>query len=380
MPELDKPLSELTQDWSHIPVVDIEAYVNRSAEVRRQEVEQGKVPGKVKRPMNAFMLYRKAYQNRTKNWCMQHNHQIVSKVCGASWPLEPEDLRQRYKDWAELETINHKKAHPGYKFTPSKPRKKPEGDEFDDGPESDLDDYEWAGVRRGGGGRNRNAAHSDDPDGDYQPPRSSYTTSAVHHHYATPPLGGGGGTPMPSRSAFQYSNPGKPLPMPYEQGDLLNVYYQQNLQPGMQPGVQDVLIRKVPSPNLGFHGQVANPSFDLVAPGAAAYAPAGVQPYDDQLDNSLLPHEGGLYDPYLLSGGLDAHLGGQPWPIPLGMETATPQPQQYQEAYQGLDATLLDEEHQTQLLRGTESEWKIEHLNETDQFDNNWMGQPTTEA
>lgn len=58
--KLQQPLSVLTKDWKHVPVVDIEAYVNRSAEVRRKEVEEGKVPGKVKRPMNSFMLYRKA--------------------------------------------------------------------------------------------------------------------------------------------------------------------------------------------------------------------------------------------------------------------------------------------------------------------------------
>ena len=57
---LEKPLSELTRTWTHVPVVDIDAYVNRSAEIRRQEVEEGKNPGKVKRPMNSFMLYRKA--------------------------------------------------------------------------------------------------------------------------------------------------------------------------------------------------------------------------------------------------------------------------------------------------------------------------------
>ena len=57
--KLEKPLSELTKDWTHVPIADIESYVNRSAEERRREVEDGKVPGKVKRPMNSFMLYRK---------------------------------------------------------------------------------------------------------------------------------------------------------------------------------------------------------------------------------------------------------------------------------------------------------------------------------
>lgn len=99
--KLDEPLSILTRDWTHVPVVDIDAYVNRSAETRRQEVEEGKNPGKVKRPMNSFMLYRKAYQNRTKSWCLQNNHQIVSQVCGDSWPLEPENVRAQFNEWLE---------------------------------------------------------------------------------------------------------------------------------------------------------------------------------------------------------------------------------------------------------------------------------------
>ena len=35
--KLDKPLSELTKDFKHVIVQDIEAYVNRSAEVRREQ-------------------------------------------------------------------------------------------------------------------------------------------------------------------------------------------------------------------------------------------------------------------------------------------------------------------------------------------------------
>ncbi|RKF72529.1 putative hmg box protein [Golovinomyces cichoracearum] len=119
--KLDKPLSKLTENFTHIPLVDIDAYVNRSAEERHKEVEQGKEPGKVKRPMNSFMLYRKAYQIRTKYWCSKNNHQVVSQVCGDSWPLEPESVKRMFADWAQIERNNHRKAHPDYKFSPNKP-------------------------------------------------------------------------------------------------------------------------------------------------------------------------------------------------------------------------------------------------------------------
>ncbi|KAG4431620.1 hypothetical protein IFR05_012898 [Cadophora sp. M221] len=117
---LERPLSQLTKLENHVSIANIEAYVKRSAEDRRKEVETGKVPGKVKRPMNSFMLYRKAYQGRTKDWCLQKNHQIISQVCGNSWSLEPNHIKEQYSEWARLERINHQSAHPEYKFSPRK--------------------------------------------------------------------------------------------------------------------------------------------------------------------------------------------------------------------------------------------------------------------
>ncbi|KAG4428146.1 hypothetical protein IFR05_016371 [Cadophora sp. M221] len=115
-PKLERPLSKPTK-----LVVDIEAYVNRPAEERRKEVEAGKSPGKIKRPMNSFMLYRKDYQRQAKDWCLKNSHQIVSQVCGESWWLEPDHIKKQYREWAQLERINHLKAHLEYKFSPSKP-------------------------------------------------------------------------------------------------------------------------------------------------------------------------------------------------------------------------------------------------------------------
>ncbi len=69
-------------------VRDIPAYVNRNTETRHAEVTKRK-NGHITRPMNSFMLYRSAYAERTKAWARENNHQVVSAVAGASWPLEP---------------------------------------------------------------------------------------------------------------------------------------------------------------------------------------------------------------------------------------------------------------------------------------------------
>lgn len=137
-PKLTAPLSVLTKDMS-VPVRDIEAWVNRSVEERRKEVE--KRNGYVTRPMNSFMLYRSAYAERTKQWCLQNNHQVVSSVSGESWPMEPEEVRNQFDEWAKTERSNHQAAHPNYKFSPSKStNKRRKGDFSDDEDDaSDLD-------------------------------------------------------------------------------------------------------------------------------------------------------------------------------------------------------------------------------------------------
>ncbi|KAI5788112.1 hypothetical protein FPQ18DRAFT_379957 [Pyronema domesticum] len=111
------PLSVITKDYE-VPLKDMDAWVNRSAETRQAEVAlRG---GYVTRPMNNFMLYRSAFSERTKEWCHQNNHQVVSSLSGISWPLEPQEIHDYYTDLARIERDNHQKAHPGYKFSPSK--------------------------------------------------------------------------------------------------------------------------------------------------------------------------------------------------------------------------------------------------------------------
>src|SRR2546423_1161294 len=96
----------------------MEAWIKRSPEQRHEEAR--KRNGLVARPMNAFMLYRSAYANRTKAWALQNNHQVVSTLSGESWLMEGEEIRNKYQELAELERQRHKAAFPGYKFSPSK--------------------------------------------------------------------------------------------------------------------------------------------------------------------------------------------------------------------------------------------------------------------
>ncbi|TEA16549.1 Mating-type M-specific polypeptide Mc [Colletotrichum sidae] len=347
-----KPLSELAVDQPHVPVADIEAYVQRSAETRMKEVEESKTPGRIKRPMNAFMLYRKAYQNLAKNLCTQNNHQVVSQVCGSGWPLEPEHVREQFNEWAKTERANHQKAHPGYKFTPSKPRPKAregEGDS-DDG---DLDDMDWARSRASSRSRQmKKATHG-----------RNDAPASIFHGY--PPLSGSPmGLGVQAQSMYHYSNPGKPLPAPYSQTGLAGQYYQQSVHQRQDATgfVEDVLIRKTPSPAMGYAAPPMDGRFDGMGQYGPMSHPDGLDPL---IDPGLMSHGGHPYgDPY-----------GDPmleprWTNPLGFGDGR---QDLLDGLSGYDDSLMHDP-QLQMLRGQEGSWRVEEL-EGSHF-NNWIDQP----
>lgn len=187
--------------------------------------------------MNSFMLYRSAYSERTKIWCLQNNHQVVSSVSGESWPLEPPHIREKYSDLAKRERENHQRAHPGYKFSPSKTlggkkRKaaSPAPAPTDEDQEVELDDIDYLGL------------HS--------------KRRALNSPAATLMLMGfeTGGA---QRSSFIHNNPGKTPPQCMAAQDLSGQYYQTTVHahaaapiPNPMPNaiIEDVTIRKTQAP------------------------------------------------------------------------------------------------------------------------------------
>lgn len=220
-PKLTAPLSILTKDLISIPVRNMEEWVNRSAEVRRQEVERRN--GYITRPMNSFMLYRSAYAERTKQWCLQNNHQIVSSVSGESWPLEPPEVRELYNELAKIERINHQNAHPTYKFSPSKatpvPSKKRKGEHSDEDDTSDLDDGEWAPSHE----RPRNRSG--------RPERTiSYSVNNMDPQFFEQPFGGAN---CMDESVWEVASEGRPVPVPMISNEVYNQHYYPVVHPSM---------------------------------------------------------------------------------------------------------------------------------------------------
>ncbi|KAK3669504.1 hypothetical protein LTR78_010605 [Recurvomyces mirabilis] len=251
MPKITAPLSVLTKDLS-VPLKDMDEWVHRSAETRRAEVERRN--GYVTRPMNSFMLYRSCYAERTKAWCTQNNHQVVSSVSGESWPMEPTEVRQQFEEWARIERENHAKAHPEYKFSPSKSNKRRKGDMTDDeGDEvaSNLD-MDPDGEYHAGGARTRSrraAAQQAAAQADMVPLNATYGFDS--HPYFAQQIPSGN-----EQSQYQYANPGRPLPsnVAYDhQGLIYNPqtggYIQQaTYQHPQFPYVQDIRGVRIPMP------------------------------------------------------------------------------------------------------------------------------------
>lgn len=227
-----------------IPVKDTEAYVNRSVEDRLNEMEKKTY---ITRPMNSFMLYRSAYAERTKAWCAQNNHQIVSSVSGESWPMEPNEIRNQFDEWAKLERQHHQEAHPNYKFSPSKStgkRRKGEFSEDEDEP-SDLDGDPDGEYRNG---RNVRQRRQERVDATYLPSTIGFDS---HPYYGQQVSGY-------EQSQYQYAIPGRPLPsnVMYDHNGLAynpqtNTYLPNNLQHQQvqYQYMQDIHGARVPTPS-----------------------------------------------------------------------------------------------------------------------------------
>ncbi|MCJ1419769.1 hypothetical protein MMC32_006125 [Xylographa parallela] len=262
VPKLNAPLSELTKDYDHVPIKNMEEWVNRSAEVRNKEVE--KRNGYVTRPMNSFMLYRSAYADRTKIWCLQNNHQVVSSVSGESWPMEPPHIREQFNEYARIERDNHQKAHPGYKFSPSKAqnssRKRKgtnEGTDDDDVSDQHDMDFDWrlTGERRPRVKSTKRLGR----EAGYPVNSTLYNEVGYGMQSTAPGL---------NKSSYQVTNPGKPLPTAMSNHDMYGQYYQtETYQRLSDPNIQDVLIRRTDGP--GFLLGAAPPVLGL--PGAHHY-------------------------------------------------------------------------------------------------------------
>ena len=285
----------LTKEY-RLPVRDMQAWATRPAEDRLKEAE--KKNGYISRPMNSFMMYRSAYAERVKQFCKENNHQVVSQVTGASWPMEPESIRKEYERLAILERDNHAAAHPEYKFAPNKARK--ERARADDDEDSDG---EWRGSTRTKRSRTAASSRYGDSrsntgtpfDDTYYP--VNYSPGPAHHMQYNP-------------SSYHQQYPGRVAPS-YHPGS-----YPDYMQPRVSqyaPYVEDISYDRYPQlmPHQEPPAVVGMPSMDSHALLGVDTEAVGV-------------------------GMLDPRLGGGNYELQGGYDHAAP------EAYHPGHATLTD--------------------------------------
>jgi hypothetical protein len=123
---LSRPLSDLLHEGVDVPVRDMYGWVHRPSDAR---IEEARKRGKIARPMNAFMLYRFAYYELTKEYLCQRNHrsngQAISKAIGLGWRSETTAVRRRFADLASIERHNHSALHPKAYQSATKRRQRP---------------------------------------------------------------------------------------------------------------------------------------------------------------------------------------------------------------------------------------------------------------
>lgn len=111
--------SALSQSSEQYPgdIIDPVAYANRSAEERRRKSAE---EGKIARPLNSYMLYRKAYQQVARRILSNDQQQFASQIVGESWNRwEPDDVKAQFKNLAKIDHKKHHEAFPDYKYTPA---------------------------------------------------------------------------------------------------------------------------------------------------------------------------------------------------------------------------------------------------------------------
>jgi hypothetical protein len=282
-----------------VPIRDMQAWVSRPAEERQREA--AKRNGYITRPMNSFMLYRSAYAERTKAWCAENNHQVVSSVSGESWPLEPPDVREFYNELAKIERINHQNAHPDYKFSPSKPgyagskkRKSAEvSDEesilTDDNPDGDGDWATTHGIKqrpskrfgRDAGYPARNAAAN--PLLPHSP--HTFETSSNFDDFT-------------HQSSWEANNIGRPLPAVIDNQRLyLNQYHRSQVEPAPYSYMGPAVVENVRYAPMAMPPAPSHTSL-FAAPGQSSYElqnldtqPSSVMTGESYIDPTLFGYD-----------------------------------------------------------------------------------------
>ena len=75
------------------------------------------VDGRVRRPMNAFMLWSKTWRKKIAQDHPDIINANISKLLGKIWKEQPAEIRQKYVDESQRLREEHKSRHPEFRYT-----------------------------------------------------------------------------------------------------------------------------------------------------------------------------------------------------------------------------------------------------------------------
>jgi hypothetical protein len=155
--------------------------------------------------------------------------------------MEPQEIKDLYEKYADIDRKNHQKAHPDYKFAPNKngPASRKRKDRDDDDDVSDWEDQEFTS-----GGRNTKRSRYERT----TVSRSHSSTPFEPHNQSYYPEVG----PYQNASSYHASNP-RSMPPVYPSDMAGPGYYEQSVVPYCN-GIEDISVRRVHPPGTISYG------------------------------------------------------------------------------------------------------------------------------
>lgn len=150
-PDLEVPLSVWGAD-NNVQPQDVADFATRDID---QRITRALKDGYVKRNLNIFFLYKRAYSRVAQAWLTQY-HPSMSKtqpplvtLVGESWKKESAGFKSYYNKFSEQEREGLKNAFPDYKYKPGAKKAQVKHNEVEEQRVHDFNDYNSANTLNG---------------------------------------------------------------------------------------------------------------------------------------------------------------------------------------------------------------------------------------